>query len=118
MGARTSNIAGRPFVFTNGGAAEKYSMSTSEDDLENVWSHLAFVRSGSDFTWYLNGEVDNTGTVSDFTESTLDLKIMGEPGVPRYVEGHMGEAHILSGRALTGDEVRSHYERTRVLYGV
>jgi len=116
--ATESETAGDPFAFTNGEAQEKYFMDTVSDDLEDVWSHLAFVRDGGDFTWYLNGAVDNTGTVSDWTEGTVDLKIMGEPGVPRYIEGHMGEVHIFSGRALSGDEVNSHYERTKPLYGL
>jgi len=92
------------FAFLNGGKSEKYCTKTTTSALKNKWVHMAFVRKGSNWTWYINGVVDNSGTLTEFVEGTEPLQIMGEPAIPRYCEGTIDEVRIYN-RALSEEEI-------------
>jgi len=91
--------------FVNGAVKAKYYMSTPSADLKNKWVHLAFVREGSNWIWYLDGAVDNSGSLVDFKKGTEDLHIMGDPLVPRWIEGFIDEPRFFN-RPLSRDEIR------------
>ncbi|MCD6138811.1 MAG: LamG domain-containing protein [Deltaproteobacteria bacterium] len=102
--AISSETDGDGFAFINGATQEKYYTTTTTDNLKNRWIHLAFVRRGSEWTWYINGAVDNSGTLTDFVEGTESMQIMGEPAKPRYCEGTIDEVRIYN-RALSAEEI-------------
>ena len=71
---------------------------------------LTFVRKGSEWIWYVNGEVDNSGTFKeDLVKGTLDLYIMARPDLTGYVESDLFYVGIWR-RALTDSEIREIYE--------
>lgn len=64
-------------VFSNGAVT-----CTSTGSLAaGVWVHLAFVRSGSTYTTYINGVADGTASSADNFASNRALKIGADPAV-------------------------------------
>ncbi len=73
----------------------------------NEWHHIAVTRSGSDCTFYLEGNYDGGFTNSDLLNSTSPLMVSGQvnSGSERFT-GKIDELAIYN-RALTQEELRS-----------
>lgn len=84
----------------------------------DTWYHAAFVRSGSAFTIYLNGESDGTdatagGDINDSVVSALACAQWNNGATAPHedFEGKIDEVKVYNGRALTQAEVRASYQR-------
>jgi hypothetical protein len=98
IGSYTNGILFRPYhsgggLWING---NNYGDFLNETLIpKQQWNHAAFVRSGSSFVCYLNGQIDKTATISTTVNSTL-------------APSRFGGATHTSGQHLNGyiDEVR------------
>ena len=65
------------------------------------WVHLAWVRSGTTFTTYINGVLNQTSTIS-ITASTQNTTTYfgGDPNYGQYFKGYISNYRILKGTAL------------------
>lgn len=65
------------------------------------WNHAAFVRSGTSFVCYLNGQVDKTATISSTINSGLQTSRIGSsthtPG--QHLNGYIDEVRVTKGLA-------------------
>ena len=77
--------AGTPSVHYNGvSSSNSYTAATSSISAD-TWTHLAYVRNGTTWTWYINGVASGTGS-----ETGADLSFTTEP---TYV-GYGGESYF------------------------
>jgi hypothetical protein len=84
--------SGTQHVFLNG--------STTDPAL-NTWYHAAVVRSGSDWTLYVNGVAEATDTYSgSYPNFAADLRIGDDNGGTKEVYGNIDEFRIVKGLAV------------------
>ena len=83
-----------------------HSLSTDPGDLqENVWSHVAVVRSGTSFKSYVNGKETSSAT-HDITISDVSatFKIGILEGVGTGFKGYMSDFRFVRGKAVYTEE--------------
>jgi len=97
------NMNGKLQVVVNGSTY----LAESRASLDNgTWYHIVVMRRAGTWRYYLNGEVDtpNAGTAAPGSAVTT-MKLLGSPDL----QASMATAAYYE-RALTGGEVRDHYE--------
>ncbi|MDD5704652.1 MAG: LamG domain-containing protein [Kiritimatiellae bacterium] len=75
----------------------------------NTWYHVAFVRSGTTVSIYLNGKLENSGTMSA-TAGSSDFVFGFRPDFGWTFKGALDEIAVYN-RVLSADEIRAHYVR-------
>ena len=94
--------AGTPSIhynnLTNG--SDIYTTATSAVSI-NTWTHLAFVRNGSNWTWYINGNSAGTGTNNTTITFTSQPTYIGYGGESYFTQfnGYIDEMRITKGIA-------------------
>jgi len=94
--------AGTPSIhynnLTNG--SDIYTTATSAVSI-NTWTHLAFVRNGSNWTWYINGNSAGTGTNNTTITFTSQPTYIGYGGESYFTQfnGYIDELRITKGIA-------------------
>jgi hypothetical protein len=94
--------AGTPSIhynnLTNGN--DLYTTATSAVSI-NTWTHLAFVRNGSNWTWYINGNSAGTGTNNTNITFTSQPTYIGYGGEAYFTpfNGYIDELRITNGVA-------------------
>jgi hypothetical protein len=94
--------AGTPSIhynnLTNGN--DIYTTATSAVSL-NTWTHLAFVRNGSSWTWYINGNSAGTGTNNTNITFTSQPTYIGYGGESYFTpfNGYIDEMRVTKGVA-------------------
>ena len=94
--------AGTPSIhynnLTNGN--DLYTTATSAVSI-NTWTHLAFVRNGSNWTWYINGNSAGTGTNNTNITFTSQPTYIGYGGEDYFTpfNGYIDELRITNGVA-------------------
>jgi hypothetical protein len=88
------------FGLTNGNNI--YTKATSAVPV-NQWSHIAFVRSGTTWTWYINGVASGSGTNSTNISFTTQPIYIGYGGQVffNYFQGYIDDLRITKGVART-----------------
>jgi hypothetical protein len=79
-----------------------YTKATSAVPV-NQWSHIAFVRSGTTWTWYINGVASGSGTNSTNISFTTQPIYIGYGGQVffNYFQGYIDDLRITKGVART-----------------
>jgi hypothetical protein len=83
------------------GGSNIYTNATSAIAV-NQWTHLAFVRQGTTWTWYINGTASGTGsnsTTITFTSQTTFVGYGGESFFSPFL-GYIEEFRIKKGEAV------------------
>jgi hypothetical protein len=76
-------------------------MTSNVDLTANVWNHVAWVRSGSTNTLYINGvNVATASSSATFNSSTSPLYIGVERTPSFYITGYISNVRVLKGTAL------------------
>jgi hypothetical protein len=94
--------AGTPSIhynnLTNGN--DIYTTATSTVSI-NTWTHLAFVRSGSNWTWYINGNSAGSGTNNTNITFTSQPTYIGYGGESYFTpfNGYIDELRVTKGVA-------------------
>ena len=94
--------AGTPSIhynnLTNG--SDLYTTATSAVSI-NTWTHLAFVRNGSNWTWYINGNSAGTGTNNTTITFTSQPTYIGYGGEAYFTSfnGYIDELRVTKGVA-------------------
>ena len=82
------------------GGSNIYTAATSAISV-NQWTHLAFVRQGTTWTWYINGTASGTGsnsTTITFTSQTTFIGYGGESYFSPFL-GYLDELRVTKGVA-------------------
>lgn len=98
-------------LFTTGGKFAGYASSGSGWNISitgsttfsiNQWYHLAFVRYGSLFILFVNGQVDGTGVYSGSLMNLIQPLIIGKDPTSNYANwyGYIDSFKLTNGRAL------------------
>jgi hypothetical protein len=94
--------AGTPSIHYNGltGGSDIYTTATSAITA-NTWTHLAFVRNGSTWTWYINGVASGTGSNSTNITFTTQPLYVGYGGESYFTEfnGYIDDLRVTNGVA-------------------
>jgi hypothetical protein len=94
--------AGTPSIHYNGltGGSDIYTTATSAITA-NTWTHLAFVRNGSTWTWYINGVASGTGSNSTNITFTTQPLYVGYGGESYFTEfnGYIDDLRVTRGVA-------------------
>lgn len=74
------------------------------------WLHIAIVKNGSDFTYYVDGESVGTGSTGGGTDNTGGFYIGSDPDFPSdgFYDGLLDDVRVY-GAALTAAQVRQLY---------
>jgi len=73
------------------------------------WVHIAITYDRSELTWYVNGKLDRTMSVTGTTNrSPYNLIVGGDPRVGRFLNGTMGSVRILN-RTLSAEQISAIY---------
>jgi hypothetical protein len=96
------------FAFVNHFMQRKYYTSTQTALLRYRVVHLAFVRRGTEWLWFIDSTVNASGSLTDFKKDTYSLTIMGEPHINRWVGGRVYDIHIYN-NDLTPEEIKQIY---------
>jgi len=84
----------------------------------NQWTHVVATLKNTDAVIYINGKIDASGTVNSLITNSRPLQIgRRDPGnkFVAYFKGIIDEVRIYN-RALTPEEIKSHYERKQISY--
>lgn len=101
-------------VWTNNGLAFSSGAVTL-----NAWAHVAFSRSGSTVTVYLNTSSVGTFTHSAALSGQFDLALSKYNGsYSNGLNGKISNARLYIGKALTSAEVTQNYNALRGRYGI
>lgn len=74
-----------------------------------VWTHICIVFDGATAYIYINGQLDNSGTINSVQNSTHDLHIGNYPSLPAYnFDGNWATLAIYH-KALSASEVLQNY---------
>ncbi|NQU40540.1 MAG: LamG domain-containing protein [Lentisphaerae bacterium] len=105
-GAPLTGSQGKLFAYCSGGQAVVGTTSLALD----TWYHAVFVRSGTTGSLYLNGALENSGTMSVSADS--DLFTFGNRSNDHAwsFQGSLDEVAIYDG-TLTPSQVLAHYEQ-------
>jgi hypothetical protein len=95
------------FQGEGGGNTAGYDWVRSSALTPGVWTHVALVRSGNTVSWYLNG-VLNTSKTMTRTPSVSNLPLIIGSGYTNGWIGGIDEVAVYN-RALTGGEVAAHF---------
>ena len=94
--------AGTPSIHYNGltNGSDIYTTATSAVSI-NTWTHLAFVRNGSNWTWYINGNSAGTGTNNTNITFTSQPTYIGYGGESYFTQfnGYIDELRVTKGVA-------------------
>jgi hypothetical protein len=95
--------AGTPSIHYNGltGGSDIYTTATSAVPL-NAWTHLAFVRNSTTWTWYINGTAAGTGSNSTDITFTSQPTYVGYGGEAYFTEfnGYISNTRLVKGTAV------------------
>lgn len=97
----TINTTRLQFYWSDSNSQEHFINCTYSLSL-NTWYHLAFVKSGTTVTCYVNGESIGSGTVSSLRTCTGPLYVAsfwGYVGTSTYFRGYIDEIRITKGVA-------------------
>lgn len=99
----------RPYMQWYDGAF-KSANGTSNSALLDQWSHVTIVRSGTNLSFYVNGQFTNTATVTAPTVAASQLSIgrTNNAGVPQDFTGSIDDLRVYK-RALTASEITNLY---------
>lgn len=81
------------------GAAVYPTLSTQTCNL-NQWNHIAFTKSGSTVTYWVNGINGGSFTISGTPQSSSGTPLTIGAGNNSYINGHIGGIRLVSGSAL------------------
>ena len=108
----TASISRNLSVWTNNGLAFSSGAVTL-----NAWAHVAFSRSGSTVTVYLDGTSVGTFTHSAALSGQFDLAISKYSGsYSNAINGKISNARLYIGKALTATEVLQNYNALKGRY--
>ena len=96
-------------MWQGGGGANFTTSTTFTSTTDKV--HACFVANGGTWYWYVNGDVDNTGTGWNTTNTGTDHLTLGafvDPTPRKFYKGNLDEVFIWS-RALSSTEVDNIY---------
>jgi hypothetical protein len=68
--------------------------------LINAWNHVAFVRNGTTFSMYINGQLVNSGTSSASIYQTANSVVLGTGQTTAYFPGLISNFRFVKGTAL------------------
>ena len=95
--------AGTPSIHYNNltGGSDIYTAATSAVAV-NTWTHLAFVRNSSTWTWYINGVSAGTGSNSTNITFTNQSTYIGYGGESYFTEfnGYISNLRMINGTAV------------------
>ena len=98
----------------NGGANVGSYNSGAKHVPVGVWTHVAFVRSGSSSKLYINGIDSTVETIAlgatALNNAALSLQIGRRGSEEIYFDGKIDEVRVIKGTALTADQIRQAYE--------
>ena len=83
------------------GASNSFSITSTASIPLSTWTHIAFVRSGSTLTLFINGSSDSTATVSTDYNAATSFFVGNTPELisNRYWSGYLSSLRILKGTA-------------------
>jgi hypothetical protein len=84
------------------GASGAFTITSSAAILINTWTHIAFVRSGSTLTLYINGVSDSTATLTTNLNATTSFYVGHTPELfaGRYWNGYISNLRLVKGTAV------------------
>jgi hypothetical protein len=93
-------------ITSSNGSGVLFDLSTSTTSFTltlNTWQHIAAVRSGNDFTIYVNGVSRATTTnASSLYDATNNFTIGAESNTPaQYFTGYISNLRVVKGTAIT-----------------
>lgn len=98
--------------YNNTGQAGKVTIHWNPDDPfiastntfpTRTWNHIAFTRSGNNFTLYVNGNIEGTGTTTrsmDFSFGGTNIGLSAWDGAQGYFRGFVSGVRLVSGSVL------------------
>jgi len=96
---------------------EYYPMVLGYVMTANTWQNACIVKSGTSFTYYMNG-VSVTGTTSTATKaSTKPFYIGGDPTIGEYSTSNISNVQVYN-RALSPTEVLQNYNALKTRFGL
>ena len=99
-----------------GNGTTQVVLTTSGIDIrDQAWYHVAFTRSGTALTLYVDGISHDTDNLSGSTTNTDPLTLGVWKGYLNYFKGYIAEARIYN-RALSAEEISARYHRTKWRY--
>lgn len=78
-----------------------------------TWYYVVGVINGANSQLYVNGQLEQTGTVNPVACTSLPLNIGRDPGATSYFSGIIDSTRIYT-RALTANEIRSNYSSSNL----
>jgi hypothetical protein len=85
------------------GATNSFTITSSATIPLYTWTYIAFVRSGTTLSLYINGVVDSTASLSTNYNASTSLYIGQTPELSsgRYWNGYISDFRIIKGTAIT-----------------
>jgi hypothetical protein len=84
----------------------------------NQWYHIFVVCDTTNAYLYINGELNNTGTLSGMPTTTYDQSIGYYRDSALYLNGKVGPVQLYIGKALSPSEVLQNYNAQRSRFGL
>jgi len=107
---------GRAYFAARDDAGNIIELQPTDTYNDNYWHHIVAVRSGSNFSLYVDKVLKGTATQS-IGITTINIVTIGarnDAGTWYYFDGTIDEIAIFN-RALSAEEIRNHFLRARVL---
>ena len=82
----------------------------------NQWYHIFVVCDTTNAYLYINGELNNTGTLSGMPTTTYDQSIGFYRDSALYLNGKVGPVQLYIGKALTAEEIGQNYNASKQKY--
>lgn len=98
------------FNLGNAGGGNFDSRTTVVPD---TWYHVVGVINGANSQLYVNGQIEQTGSVSPVACTNLPLNIGRDPGATSYFSGIIDSTRIYT-RALAANEILSNYNGSNI----
>lgn len=111
------NVGGTRYLFTDGiNASNNLTISGSQLPTLNVWNHLTFGNSGQNWFYYLNANLQRSGTFAATLNTVGQKVLIGKRDdyapTPGYVNGRIAQVSIYN-KALSASEILQNYNATR-----
>ena len=108
-------------VSSGGGAYFLNNFTSTQNISTDTWNYLVFSRNGNNYTYYINGVLDNTATSDSNVCAVPNIKFhLGNlwPSNNSYnFKGDIGPLHIYD-RSLSANEVLRNFNALRGRFGV
>lgn len=113
---RQNNTSQFQFAVSSNGSTET-AITDSQAFTNSTWYHLVGVRSGTSLSFYKNGVLLGTTTVSSIYNGAADLTVGYAYNQKDAFTGSVASAKIYKGTALTATQVLQNYNSTKGRFG-